>query len=200
MSRARGEAKQGSRGTGDPQWSGALATLRLNPADDVLRRNPAPVYLARFVSAEQTQNRGNVHAVASFSFTTRWGAALSYLAIVTSRFEEMVEFYGATLAGTLVRGWDRPRSRGRVFEIEGLRLEILDADREPRSLRLQPPDDRFHLVFEVENVDAVHARLPDSAEPPHDTSWNARVLELRDPEALPITFLQWLTAEDPTTG
>lgn len=125
---------------------------------------------------------------------------MSYLAIVTRRFEEMVEFYGATLGGSLIRSWDRPGARGRVFELEGLRLEILDAERERRSLRLEPPDERFQLVLEVDDVDAIHGRLPIPTEPPRNTSWNARILQLRDPDGLAVTYLQWYQGETHSTS
>jgi len=116
---------------------------------------------------------------------------LSYVALATERYDETVRFYGETLGFPVAEAWDRPGARGRVFDLGGgLRLEILDAGRERRPLRLTPTDDRCHVVVEVEDVDAVRARLPIATPEPITASWGARLLQLRDPDGVAVWFLQ----------
>jgi catechol 2,3-dioxygenase-like lactoylglutathione lyase family enzyme len=120
---------------------------------------------------------------------------MSYVALVTDQFDATVHFYGVDLGLPVVRSWDRPNSRGRVFELNGLRLEILDNGREARPLRLAEPADRFHLVVEVDDVDAVWRRLGTAAPTPRVVSWGARLFQVRDPDGVPVTFLEWLDGE-----
>lgn len=117
---------------------------------------------------------------------------MSYLTLATTRFEEMVEFYGSTLGFPTVRSWDRETARGRVFDLDGLRLEILDASRECRAMVLPPSGDRLHLVVEVADVEAVHRRLGLPGTKPVETSWGSRMFPVRDPEGVPVWFVQWI--------
>lgn len=119
---------------------------------------------------------------------------MSYLALATLRYEEVVKFYGSILAFPVLRSWDRPRGRGCLFDVRGLRLEILDASREQSPQDLGAPGDRVNLVVEVEDVDAVRAALGIVAPEPFNTSWGARLFQVRDPDGIPVWFLQW--AED----
>ncbi len=121
---------------------------------------------------------------------------MSYVALATERFEDIVRFYGETLGFPALRGWDRPNGRGQVFDLNGLRLEVLDATREAYPMKLGPPDDRVYVVVEVADVDAIHQRLPIETAAPEATSWGARVLRVRDPDGVAVWFLQWV---NPTT-
>jgi catechol 2,3-dioxygenase-like lactoylglutathione lyase family enzyme len=116
-------------------------------------------------------------------------AGVSWVALVTTRYDEMCVFYGRTLGCPVVDGWDRPGARATVFDLRGLRLEVLDGTRE-RSGALGDPKDRVHLVLEVEDVDAFRRRLGEAPEP-RDTSWGARILRLRDPDGIPVSVLAW---------
>ncbi|MFO0957115.1 MAG: VOC family protein [Isosphaeraceae bacterium] len=117
---------------------------------------------------------------------------MSYVALATDRFDEVVRFYGETLGFPAIRGWDRPNGRGQVFHLNGLRIEILDATREPVAMRLEPPGNRVYVVIEVADVHAIRAGLPADAPEPEDTSWGTRVLKLKAPDGVPVWFLQWL--------
>ena len=112
---------------------------------------------------------------------------MSWVALATSRYDEACAFYGRTLGCPVVDGWDRPGARATVFDLTGLRLEILDATRE-KAMALGDPKDRVHLVLEVEDVDAFARRLGEAPEP-QGTSWGARILRLRDPDGIPVTVL-----------
>lgn len=117
---------------------------------------------------------------------------MSWVALVSERFEETVRFYGDTLGLAVVRLWDRPGARGRVFDLGGgLHLEILDGARERQPPRLGPADDRCHLVIEVPDLEAARARLPMLTPEPIATAWGARLLPLRDPDGVAVSLLAW---------
>lgn len=117
---------------------------------------------------------------------------MSYVALATNRFDEVVRFYGEVLGGVPVDGWDRAHGRGRRFDLGGgLRLEILDNVRERSPLTLGSPGDRVHVVIEVEDIEAARSRLAITAPEPRAVSWGARLFQVRDPDGVPVTFLQW---------
>src|SRR5512134_764812 len=98
---------------------------------------------------------------------------MGWVALQTARYEEMCAFYGTTLGCPVVDGWERPSARATVFDLQGMRLEVLDASRERRQAPLGDPKDRVHLVLEVEDVDALRGRIKGEVPEPHDTSWGA---------------------------
>jgi len=116
---------------------------------------------------------------------------VSYVALATRRFETLTDFYGEALGFAVLKQWDRPNGRGCVFDLNGLKLEILDAAQEKAALELGPVGDRIHLVIEVADVDAVYRNLAIDAPPPVTTSWGARTFALRDPDGTPVHYLQW---------
>ncbi len=116
---------------------------------------------------------------------------MSYVALATDRFDAVVRFYGDDLGFSVVDQWDRPDARGLRFDLGGLRLEILDNGRKQTPLCLGEPSDRFHLVVEVDDIDRAWRRLEVEAPKPQATSWGAVVIQLHDPDGVPITFLQW---------
>lgn len=126
---------------------------------------------------------------------------MSYVALATERFAEVVRFYGETLGFPTLRAWDRPTSKGAVFDLGGgLRLEVLDAPTAKPPLTLRPADDRCHLVIEVADLAAARSRLALPTPEPVTTSWGARLLRLRDPDGVSVWFLQWLEAERSPSG
>jgi catechol 2,3-dioxygenase-like lactoylglutathione lyase family enzyme len=116
---------------------------------------------------------------------------VSYVAFATGRFDEVTSFYGEVLGFPVVEEWDRPNGRGRRFDIGGMRLEILDNDRERNPLTLGEPADRFHVVVEVEDIEDARHRIKIEAPPSQAVSWGAHLFQVRDPDGIPITFLQW---------
>lgn len=117
---------------------------------------------------------------------------MSYIALATNQFDAVTRFYGAALGFPTIRAWDRPRGRGCVFDLQGLRLEILDASREQSPHDLGSPGDRINIVVEVADVDAVRATLGRETPEPFTTSWGAKLFQVRDPDGVPVWFLQWL--------
>jgi catechol 2,3-dioxygenase-like lactoylglutathione lyase family enzyme len=97
---------------------------------------------------------------------------MSYVALATDNFDRMTRFYGQTLAFPVLdrssphfvvitraqaRGWDRSRGRGRRFDLgKGLKLELLDNQREAKPLLISCLGDRLHIVVEV--IDIYRAR------------------------------------------
>jgi catechol 2,3-dioxygenase-like lactoylglutathione lyase family enzyme len=116
---------------------------------------------------------------------------MSYVALVTDRYDEMVRFYGDDLGFEVVRQWDRPGARGLRFDLEGLRLELIDNRRERSPLSLGTPADRFHVVVEVDDIEAARQRVNIDAPPAQSTSWGADIFEFQDPDGIRVTFLQW---------
>ena len=116
---------------------------------------------------------------------------MSYVALATNKFDEVVLFYGTLLGFKVVNEWDRKNGRGCRFDIGGMRLEILDNVRERQELSLPLPGDRFHVVIEVDNISAARTRLAIDTPDPVQTSWGAALFQVNDPDGIPVTFLQW---------
>jgi hypothetical protein len=116
---------------------------------------------------------------------------VSYIALATDRFDDMVRFYGSTLDSHKLESWDRPNGRGQRFDLGGLRLEIIDNARERRPLHLGPPADRIHVVVEVDDLLHARSRLRIDTPAPTNTSWGARLFQIRDPDGVAVTFLEW---------
>ena len=120
---------------------------------------------------------------------------MSYVALATDSFDEVAQFYGELLGFPLVAEWDRAHGRGKRFELGGLRLEILDNRRERRPMQLGTPGDRVHVVVEVEDIEAARRGLAVTAPAPQAVSWGARLFQVRDPDGVAVTFLEWDAAE-----
>ena len=121
---------------------------------------------------------------------------MSYVALVTEQYEKVIAFYGELLDFPVVDAWDRPGGRGVRFDAGGMRLEMIDNRRERQARPLGDPADRLHIVLEVEDIEIARSRL--DMETPHvvETSWGARLFELRDPDNIPVTFLEWTRPQD----
>ena len=117
---------------------------------------------------------------------------MSFVALVTDRFDDVTRFYGESLGFPVVEQWDRAHGRGRRFDLGGMRLEILDNQRERQPLELGDVTDKVHVVVEVDDVDAARARIDVQAPPAQATSWGARLFQLRGPDGVAVTFLQWI--------
>ncbi len=120
---------------------------------------------------------------------------MSYVALVTNRFDEVTRFYGELLGFPIVKQWDRSNARGCRFDTGGMRLEILDNEREQRQLELGETADKVHIVVEVEDIEEARDRIEIDAPLPQGTSWGARLFQVRDPDGVPITFLQWIQTD-----
>jgi catechol 2,3-dioxygenase-like lactoylglutathione lyase family enzyme len=116
---------------------------------------------------------------------------MSYVALVTNRFDEVSRFYGELLGFAIVKEWDRSNARGLRFDTGGMRLEIIDNKREQRPRELGEPAEKFHIVVEVDNIDEARERIKVDASPAQDTSWGARIFRVNDPDGIPVTYLQW---------
>ena len=120
---------------------------------------------------------------------------MSYVALVTDRFDEIVHFYGEDLGFPVIKQWDRANARGLRFDLGGMRLEILDNQRERKPLALGTPADRFHVVIEVDDIEVAGRDIKIDAPPIQNTSWGARLFQVHDPDGVPVTFLQWIETE-----
>ena len=120
---------------------------------------------------------------------------MSYVALVTNRFDEVTRFYGEVLGFPVVAQWDRSNAQGRRFDTGGMRIEIIDNRREQRPRELGEPADRVQVVVEVEDIDDARARIKLEAPPVQDTSWGSRIFLVKDPDGIPVTFIQWTETE-----
>jgi catechol 2,3-dioxygenase-like lactoylglutathione lyase family enzyme len=117
---------------------------------------------------------------------------MSYVALATDSFEEMARFYGHVLLFPVIAEWDRPTARGRCFNLGGgLRLEILDNARQKQPAELFTPGGRTHIVIEVADIEAARADILLDAPAARANSWGARLFQIRDPDGITITYLQW---------
>lgn len=118
---------------------------------------------------------------------------MSYVALATDRFDELTSFYGDSLGFPTIAEWDRANARGRRYDLGGgLRLEIFDNARERQPLDLGRPGDRMHVVIEVDDVEAAWREHAADTLEPQTVSWGARLFQLRDPDGVPVIFLQWI--------
>ena len=120
---------------------------------------------------------------------------MSYVALVTDRYDEMVRFYGGDLGFEVVGQWDRDNARGVRFDLGGARLELLDNQREHNPLSLGTPADRFHLVIEVDDIETARERVKIDVPPARSTTWGAEIFELHDPDGIRVTFLHWIDVQ-----
>ena len=120
---------------------------------------------------------------------------MSYVALVTNRFDEVTRFYGELLGFPVLDQWDRSNARGCRFDAGGMRLEIIDNQREQQPRELGETADKVHIVIDVDNVDEAREQLKLDAPPVQDTSWGSRIFRVMDPDGIPITFLQWTEAQ-----
>ena len=121
---------------------------------------------------------------------------MSYVALVTSQFDEVAGFYGELLGFPVVDQWDRSNARGLRFDIGGMKLEIIDNEREQHQRELGDTADKVHIVVEVDNIYEARERIKVDAPPTQDTSWGSRLFQVHDPDGVPVTFLQWIETEE----
>ena len=117
----------------------------------------------------------------------------SYVVLRTNNFEAMVSFYGERLGFPQADRWNQASGQGVIYELPGVLLTIVDNDRERSPLILGASLDRVGLVIEVEDIDDARDHLDMETPIPSATSRGARQFQLRDPDGLPITFLQRTT-------
>ena len=98
---------------------------------------------------------------------------MSYVALATDRYEEMVRFYADDLGFEVVKQWDRANARGLRLDLGNMRLELFDNQREAKSLRLGTPAERFHVVIEVDDIEQARQRIKIDAPPARSASWGA---------------------------
>ena len=117
---------------------------------------------------------------------------MSYVALITNRFDEVSHFYGDMLCFPIVKQWDRLNALGCHFDTGGMLLEIIDNKRKKNKCELGTVLDRLHIVIEVENIDEARERIKIDAPTVQDVSWGARIFRVHDPDGIPVTFLQWM--------
>lgn len=123
---------------------------------------------------------------------------MSFVALVTDRFDEMAAFYGLTMGFAEVKRWERSNGRGIRFDLGSLVLELVDNQRKSSPLKLRGATNRVHLVVELDDINDVRQKIPLATGEPTTTAWGAKLLEFTDPDGTTLTLLQW-TANDQST-
>ena len=114
---------------------------------------------------------------------------MSYVALATDNFDRMSCFYGHTLGFSVLSEWDRPRGRGRRFDLgTGLKLELLDNQREAKPLLVPPLGDQVHIVVEVEDIVEARAKISLRSPEVERVSWGALLFQIRDPDGKRSVF------------
>jgi len=117
---------------------------------------------------------------------------MSYVALATDNFDLMSSFYRETLGFAVLQEWDRPRGRGRRFDLGGgLRLELLDNQREPKPMVIPILGDRLHVVVEVAHIEEIRVKILCELPEVQRVSWGALLFQIRDPDGTPITYIEW---------
>jgi len=122
---------------------------------------------------------------------------MSYFAIATRRFDQMLDFYAGKLRLPILESFERPGARGAFVDLGGsARLELIDSDVQKRPLNISEiADDRLSVVIETTAIDrlATELNLPE----PEPVSWGARVIRLRDPDGIGVWFIEWTGRGEP---
>ena len=100
-------------------------------------------------------------------------------------YDAAVAFYRDTLGFELVGGWDRgPDDKGALIAAASGIVELI-------MLREGQPyvaPAGVSLYVEVDDVDALHARLGGAAAVPRNRPWGHRQLSVQDPDGVTVTL------------
>lgn len=100
-------------------------------------------------------------------------------------FYKVREFYEKELGYTVVNEWDRPDSKGAMFDVGGTTLELLSAENEHK------PIVGTDVSWRVNNVWKLYETMKDR---PYvirglkDNDWGDTSFHVQDPEGFKITF------------
>ena len=115
---------------------------------------------------------------------------IAHFALATNRYEMMESFYTERLGFPIVDSWNHKNGRGVHIQLPGLVLELLDNDCGPCAQMLGASLDRVRLVIEVEDIDETRDLLDIETPIPQTADDGKRSFQLRDPDGLPVTFMQ----------
>lgn len=93
------------------------------------------------------------------------------------------EFYEKTLGFTVVHEWDRPESKGVMFQVGTTILELLHSAENPGT--------GVDVSWQVNDVHALWDKFKDTqdiAHPLRDNAWGDTSFAVRDPDGVSISF------------
>jgi len=100
-------------------------------------------------------------------------------------YDAAVAFYRDTLGLEQVGGWDRgPDDQGALLAAAGGIIELIKL----RDGQEYVAPAGVSLYVEVDDVDALHARLGEAAAVPRNRPWGHRQLSVEDPDGVTVTF------------
>jgi catechol 2,3-dioxygenase-like lactoylglutathione lyase family enzyme len=110
----------------------------------------------------------------------------------TPDWEAMRRFYGEILCLEEAGGWDLPGDRGAFLSAGAGELELMEAD--PVALEVLPEPGAWHLALEVEDLDAMLARVRAAGAPVVRKvviqPWGVRDCVVRDPAGNPVLLYE----------
>jgi len=123
---------------------------------------------------------------------------LSRIVIKVNDYRNSFEFYKEKLGLKLSSSWQRKDSWGAIFSAGTADLEIIwYPDGEGLAdCAYQLERNKIDINFETHDIDLIFKRLSDLnveiAKKPFDAPWGYRVFTIKDPDGIPISFLQLL--------
>ena len=117
----------------------------------------------------------------------------------TPRYDDTVAFMRDALELAIVESWDRAGDhRGTVFAVASGLLEVLENEALQRGPSHTASGGPFAAI-EVDDVDALHARLAANGVPTHypleDKPWGHRGFSVLDPNGVEIAFFSRIPAQ-----
>jgi catechol 2,3-dioxygenase-like lactoylglutathione lyase family enzyme len=114
----------------------------------------------------------------------------SCLTLYTNQFKAMLDFYRDRLGFSVLEHSDQAGGDGVLFELPGMLLEVIDNDHKASPELLGASLDRIHITVAISDIEAARDFLDIETPIPNITQQGDLMFQLRDPDGLPINFIQ----------
>ena len=120
----------------------------------------------------------------------------SRVVIKVNDYRKSFEFYKDVIGLKLSTSWQRKDSWGAIFSVGGADLEIIwFPDGEGfQDCCYYPERKKVDIFFEAHDIDIRFKRLSDLGveivKKPFDAPWGFRIFTIKDPDGVPVSFMQ----------
>jgi lactoylglutathione lyase len=120
----------------------------------------------------------------------------SRIVIKVNDYRRSFEFYKDILGLKLSSSWQRKDSWGAIFSAGGGDLEIIwfPGGEELEDCRYYLERKKVDICFEIHDIDILYKRLSDQGieiiKEPFDAPWGYRIFSIKDPDGVPVLFMQ----------
>jgi catechol 2,3-dioxygenase-like lactoylglutathione lyase family enzyme len=114
----------------------------------------------------------------------------SHFTLYTNKFKAMLEFYRDRLGFSVLEHSDQAGCSDVLIELPDMLLEIINNDHMTSPELLGASLDRIHIIVAVPDIEATRDVLDIETPIPNITQRGDLMFQLRDPDGLPITFIQ----------